>query len=82
MLRRDGILPTKWGKDIFASRMADLVKKHFKLGMTEESELPAALRRSDGQGGLMSKGPGVMRPKGITKSTKQGLSRVTSSICM
>ena len=43
LLGRDEIVLTKWGKGIFASRMADLVKRHFKLGMTEERELLAAL---------------------------------------
>lgn len=39
LLGRDGILLTEWEKVIFASRMADMVKRHFKLRMTEESEL-------------------------------------------
>lgn len=43
LLGRDGILLTEWDKVIFASRMADLVKRHFKLGTTEERELPEAL---------------------------------------
>lgn len=43
LLGRDGILLTEWEIVIFASRMADLVKRNFKLRMTEESELPEGL---------------------------------------
>lgn len=45
LLGRDGILLTEWDKVIFASRMADLVKRHFKLGMTEERVTRSALRQ-------------------------------------
>lgn len=45
LLGRDGILLTEWDKVIFDSRMADLVKRHFKLGMTEERVTRSALRQ-------------------------------------
>lgn len=59
LLGRDGILLTEWDKVIFDSRMADLVKRHFKLGMTEERELQEALWDSERKGVLISEGPGV-----------------------
>lgn len=45
LLGRDEILLTEWDKVIFASRMADLLKRHFKLRMTEERVTRSTVRQ-------------------------------------
>lgn len=61
-------------------KLEDLVSPS-RLQLCPAEDMQLSSGRSQWQTGLLNKGQGVMWQKGITTSTKQGLSRIISNTC-